>query len=135
LVSATNEVNVVADTNGPTIASVEYPRCPPVRTGRRASSYHQRWEIETAFHEVQVQLLNGGGFRSKKPDMVEQEFWGLPVSHYAIRSFMRGATSDGIEPTRESARRATAMHFLPGCPATCRNTTTLIRSSCNAPLN
>jgi hypothetical protein len=68
-----------------------------------ANAYHQRWEIETAFHEVQVQLLNGGGFRSKKPDMVEQEFWGLLVSHYAIRSFMHEAADTvDIDPDQIS---------------------------------
>lgn len=71
-----------------------------------AHAYHQRWEIETAFHELEVQLLNTAGLRSKKPDMVEQEFWGLLVSHYAIRSFMhQAADSVDIDPDRISFTR------------------------------
>lgn len=71
-----------------------------------ANAYHQRWEIETAFHELEVQLLATAGLRSKKPDMVEQEFWGLLVSHYAIRSFMHeAADSVDIDPDRISFTR------------------------------
>jgi hypothetical protein len=51
-------------------------------------------------------LLNGGGFRSKKPDMVEQEFWGLLVSHYAIRAFMHEAADTvDIDPDEISFTR------------------------------
>ncbi len=71
-----------------------------------ANAYHQRWEIETAFREIEVQLLNTTGLRSKKPDMVEQEFWGLLVSHYAIRSFMHeAADSVDLDPDRISFTR------------------------------
>lgn len=71
-----------------------------------ANAYHQRWEIETAFHELEVRLLDGAGLRSKKPDMVEQEFWGLLVSHYAIRSFMHeSADTVDIDPDRISFTR------------------------------
>ncbi|MCA1836594.1 MAG: IS4 family transposase [Actinobacteria bacterium] len=71
-----------------------------------ASAYHQRWEIETAFHELEVQLLATTGLRSKTPDMVEQEFWGLLVSHYATRAFMQeAADSIDIDPDRLSFTR------------------------------
>jgi IS4 transposase len=71
-----------------------------------ANAYHQRWEIETAFHELEVQLLGKKGLRSKKPDMVEQEFWGLLISHYAIRSFMNEAADTiDIDPDRISFTR------------------------------
>lgn len=71
-----------------------------------ANAYHQRWEIETAFHELEIQLLGTTGLRSKKPDMVEQEFWGLLVSHYAVRSFMHEAADTvDIDPDRISFTR------------------------------
>lgn len=71
-----------------------------------ANAYHQRWEIETAFHEIECQLLNNDGLRSKTPDMVEQEFWGILVSHYAIRSFMHEAADTvDIDPDRISFTR------------------------------
>lgn len=72
-----------------------------------ADAYHQRWEIETTFHEIECQMLNNRGLRSKTPDMVEQEFWGILVSHYAIRSFMHEAADTvDIDPDRISFTRA-----------------------------
>ena len=77
-----------------------------VSAAELANTYHQRWELETAFHELEVQLLGTAGLRSKKPDMVEQEFWGLLVSHYAIRSFIHeAADSVDIDPDRISFTR------------------------------
>lgn len=71
-----------------------------------ANAYHERWEIETAFHEIECQLLNNAGLRSKTPDMIEQEFWGLLISHYAIRSFMsEAADTVDIDPDRISFTR------------------------------
>ncbi len=46
---------------------------------------HQRWEIETSFREIEVQLLNNEGLRSKTPELIRQELWGLFLAHYAIR--------------------------------------------------
>lgn len=71
-----------------------------------ANAYHERWEIETAFHEIEIRLLNNAGLRSKTPDMVEQEFWGLLIAHYAIRSFMHEAADTvDIDPDRISFTR------------------------------
>ena len=53
-----------------------------------ATAYHQRWEIETAFREIEINLLGGRGLRSKTPDLVEQELWGTFTAHYALRAFM-----------------------------------------------
>lgn len=71
-----------------------------------AHAYHQRWEIETSFREMEIQLLGGRGLRSKTPELVRQEMWGLLISHYAIRAFMvEAADTVDLDPDRLSFTR------------------------------
>jgi len=57
-----------------------------------AALYHERWEIETALDELKTHLRGAQiVLRSKTPELVEQEFWGLLMAHYAIRSLMHEA--------------------------------------------
>lgn len=71
-----------------------------------ATAYHQRWEIETAFREIEVQLLGTKGLRSKTPELVRQELWGLFLTHFAIRAFMvEAADTVDIDPDRLSFTR------------------------------
>lgn len=57
-----------------------------------AALYHERWEIETALHELKTHLRGAQSvLRSKTPELVEQEFWGLLMAHYAIRGLMHEA--------------------------------------------
>lgn len=71
-----------------------------------ASAYHQRWEIESSFREMEVQLLGGRGLRSKSPELVRQELWGLFLAHYAIRAFMtEAADTVDLDPDRLSFTR------------------------------
>jgi hypothetical protein len=67
-------------------------------------AYHERWEIEILIDEVQThQRLNGKPLRSKKPDGVLQELYGLLLAHYALRRLMyEAAVSVGIDPDRLS---------------------------------
>jgi len=54
--------------------------------------YHERWEIETAFDELKTHLRGADiVLRSKKPDLVRQEFHGLLMAHFAIRGLMHEA--------------------------------------------
>jgi hypothetical protein len=54
--------------------------------------YHERWEIETAFDELKTHLRGARiVLRSKTPDLVRQEFYGLPMAHFAIRGLMHEA--------------------------------------------
>jgi Insertion element 4 transposase N-terminal/Transposase DDE domain len=54
-----------------------------------AAAYHERWEYEISLREIETQLLKSeSGLRSKKPEMVRQELWGLLLAHYAIRALM-----------------------------------------------
>ena len=57
-----------------------------------AALYHQRWEIETAFDELKTHLRGARMvLRSKTPDLVRQEFYGLLMAHFAIRGLMHEA--------------------------------------------
>ena len=57
-----------------------------------AALYHERWEIETAFDELKTHLRGAKiVLRSKTPDLVRQEFYGLLMAHFAIRGLMHEA--------------------------------------------
>ena len=57
-----------------------------------AALYHERWEIEGALDELKTHLRGSQvTLRSKKQDLVKQEFWGLLLTHFAIRGIMHEA--------------------------------------------
>lgn len=57
-----------------------------------AALYHERWEIETAFDELKTHLRGARIIlRSKTPDLVRQEFYGLLMAHFAVRGLMHEA--------------------------------------------
>jgi hypothetical protein len=57
-----------------------------------AALYHERWEIETAFDELKTHLRGSKiVLRSKTPDLVRQEFYGLLMAHFAVRGLMHEA--------------------------------------------
>ena len=57
-----------------------------------AALYHERWEIETALDELKTHLRGSKiVLRSKTPDLVRQEFYGLLMAHFAIRGLMHEA--------------------------------------------
>jgi len=57
-----------------------------------AALYHERWEIETALDELKTHLRGSHiVLRSKTPDLVKQEVWGLLMAHFAIRGLMHEA--------------------------------------------
>jgi hypothetical protein len=69
-----------------------------------AALYHERWEIETAFDELKTHLRGAQiVLRSKTPDLVRQEFYGLLMAHFAIRGLMHeAALKAGEDPDRLS---------------------------------
>lgn len=76
-----------------------------------ANAYHQRWEIESAFREIETYLRQGKGIRAKTPAMVRQEIYGLFTTHYAIRAFMaEAADTVDIDPDRISFTRT--LHII-----------------------
>lgn len=57
-----------------------------------AALYHERWEIESALDEFKTHLRGAGiVLRSKTPDLVRQEFYGLMMAHFATRGLMHEA--------------------------------------------
>lgn len=69
-----------------------------------AALYHERWEIENAFDELKTHLRGARiVLRSKTPSLVRQEFYGLMLAHFAIRSLMHeAALQAGEDPDRLS---------------------------------
>lgn len=69
-----------------------------------AALYHERWEIETAFDELKTHLRGAQiVLRSKTPELVRQEFYGLMMAHFAIRGLMHeAALKAGEDPDRLS---------------------------------
>ena len=58
-----------------------------------AKLYRERWTIETTLAEMKTTLKGSSiVLRSKTPDLVRQEFYGLVIAHYAIRKLMQEAS-------------------------------------------
>jgi hypothetical protein len=72
--------------------------------GELAALYHERWEIETALDELKTHLRGAKiVLRSKTPDLVRQEFYGLLLAHFAVRGLMHEAALEaGEDPDRLS---------------------------------
>jgi hypothetical protein len=63
-----------------------------------AALYHDRWEIETTFDELKTHLRGSRiVLRSKTPDLVRQEFYGLLMAHFAVRGLMHEAALKSAE--------------------------------------
>jgi hypothetical protein len=69
-----------------------------------AALYHERWEIETALDELKTHLRGANiVLRSKTPDLVRQEFYGLIMAHFATRGLMHeAAIKADVDPDRLS---------------------------------
>jgi hypothetical protein len=68
------------------------------------SLYHERWEIELAYDEIKTELLEREEtIRSRTPDKVNQEIWGILIAFNLVRLEMeRIAAEAGVEPIRIS---------------------------------
>jgi hypothetical protein len=73
-----------------------------------ARIYPARWTEETTYNELKSVLrCRNLVLRSKSPEMVEQEMYGVFLAHYLVRYFMfSAATQSGIPPDELSFRRA-----------------------------
>jgi hypothetical protein len=73
-----------------------------------AALYHERWEIEGALAELKTQLRGARAvLRSKTPELVRQEVWGLLLAHSAVRGLMHEAALKADEdPDRLSFSHA-----------------------------
>jgi len=74
-----------------------------------AALYHERWEIETALDELKTHLRGSKiVLRSKTPNLVRQEFYGLIMAHFAIRGLMHEAALKA----REDPDRLSFLHAV-----------------------
>lgn len=67
--------------------------------------YRYRWEIELGYREMKQTLLDSEyTLRSKRPDMVKQELWGILLAYNLIRQVMTKAASklDSVWPNQLS---------------------------------
>ena len=82
------------------ITSILDPRDAPADD--LATLYHERWEIETMLDELKTHL-EIKIVRSKTPNLVKQEIYGIFMAHYALKSVMHGAARrDDIDPDNVS---------------------------------
>ena len=81
---------------------------PEVATARELTRvYHERWEIETTLKEMKTHLRGARVvLRSKTPDLVRQEFYGLWLAQFAVRRLMHeAALQKDIDPDELSFKR------------------------------
>lgn len=66
--------------------------------------YHERWELEMGYDEVKTHLLDRQeAIRSRSPQGVYQELWGIALAYNLVRVEMeRIATEAKVAPTRIS---------------------------------
>ena len=66
--------------------------------------YHERWEEESALDELKTHLAcRAVPIRSKLPDLVVQELYGLLLAHRVLRQTMAdAAATTGVDPDRLS---------------------------------
>jgi hypothetical protein len=78
------------------ITTILDPKLAPAK--ELAALYHERWEIETALDELKTHLRGAQiVLRSKTPELVQQEFHGLLMAHFAIRGLMHEAALQADE--------------------------------------
>jgi hypothetical protein len=66
--------------------------------------YHERWEIELSYDEIKTEMLDREeSIRSRTPDGVRQEIWGIALAYNLIRLEMeRVADQAKVPPSRIS---------------------------------
>jgi IS4 transposase len=64
--------------------------------------YHQRWSIESTLDELKTHLAARAlTLRSKRPELVKQEFYALLLAHAAIRQLMTQAAAQSERSSTE----------------------------------
>src|SRR5207248_3719110 len=66
--------------------------------------YHERWEIELVIDEIKThERAQRKVLRSKTPEGVRQELYGIYLAHYAVRALMaQAAVQAELDPDRLS---------------------------------
>lgn len=62
--------------------------------------YHERWEVEMAYGEIKTEMQGGPGstLRSKSPERVNQEMWGLLLAYNLVRLEMQRVAEEAKVP-------------------------------------
>ncbi len=78
------------------------PRVAPAR--ELIALYHERWEIELVIDEIKTHArAQRKVLRSKTPDGVYQELYGIYLAHYAVRALLGQAAGEHeLDPDRLS---------------------------------
>ena len=94
----------------------------PTITAREiAWHYHRRWDIEICYDEIkthQCATLRGQApttFRSKLPELVQQEIYALAITYNLVRTLIAQAAKPGQDPTAISFLEA-LQHLLDAAP-------------------
>jgi hypothetical protein len=71
---------------------------------RVAACYREHWEIELGFRDIKQSMqANDTVLRSKWPELVRQEIWGLLIAYNLLRWEMHQTADElGVPPTRLS---------------------------------
>lgn len=66
--------------------------------------YHERWELELAYDELKTHMLRREeAIRSRTPEGVRQELWGIAIAYNLVRLEMERAAAEAhVVPTRIS---------------------------------
>ena len=85
-----------------------------------AALYHERWEIEGALAELKTQLRGARVvLRSKTPELVKQEVWGLLLAHFAVRGLMHEAALQADRGSRPALLLPCRARSPPQAAAVC----------------
>src|SRR5438876_4637775 len=78
------------------------PRVAPART--LLALYHERWEIELVLDEIKThERAQRKVLRSKTPEVVRQELYGIYLAHYAVRALLAQTAMEAVlDPDRLS---------------------------------
>jgi hypothetical protein len=70
--------------------------------------YHERWELELGYDEIKTHMLEREeALRSKKPEGVEQEIWGILLAYNLVRcKMLEVSRAFDLEPNRISFRHS-----------------------------
>jgi len=87
-----------------------------------ALHYHRRWDIEIAYDEIkthQCATLRGQSpttFRSKRPDLVEQELYALLIMYNMVRLLIRQAAEEHGKDPRLISFLDALQHIIDAAP-------------------
>ena len=73
--------------------------------------YHERWELEIGNDEIKTHMLDRQeAIRSRTPEGVRQEIWGILIAYNLVRLEMERAADEAqVEPTQISFVNALAL--------------------------